>query len=53
MTVKQVERNDIDQLWIPLECSEHIGCETGRRIPLTRDFLADVAIGSEALGAIG
>jgi hypothetical protein len=53
MTVKQVERHDVDQLWLLLECSEHIGCETGRRIPLTRDSLADVAIGIEELGAGG
>ena len=39
MTVKQVERHDVDQLWLPLECSEHIGCEAGRGIPLTRDSL--------------
>jgi len=53
MTFEQMERDDIDQLRLPLESSEHIGREAGRRVPLTRDPLADVAFGVEELAAIG
>jgi hypothetical protein len=53
MTIEQVERHDVDQLWLPLEGGEHIGREAGRRVPLTCDPLAHVAFGVDELGAIG
>jgi hypothetical protein len=53
MTIEQVERYDVDQLWLSLERCQHIGREAGRRVPLTRDPLADVAHGIDQLGAIG
>jgi hypothetical protein len=52
MTIEQVERHDVDQLRLALECGEHIGREAGRRVPLTRDPFTDVACGIEQLGAV-
>jgi hypothetical protein len=53
MTVKQAERRDVDQLWLPLESCQHLGREASRRVPLTRDPFADVASGIEQVGAAG
>jgi hypothetical protein len=53
MTLEQVERHDVDQLRFPLERGEHIGREAGRRIPLPRDPLADIALGVDELRTIG
>jgi hypothetical protein len=53
MTLEQVERHDIDQLRFLLERGEHIGHEAGRRIPLPRDPLTNIALGIEELGAGG
>jgi hypothetical protein len=39
MIFEQVERHRVDQLRLPLESSEHLGREPGRRVPLTRDPL--------------
>ena len=52
MIFEQVERHRVDQLRLPLESSEHLGREAGRRVPLTRDPLADVASGVEQVGAV-
>ena len=53
MTLEQMERHDIDQLRFALERREHIGPEAGRRIPLPRDPLTNIALCIEELGAGG
>jgi len=53
MTVEQVGRHGVDQLWLPLERCKHIGREAGRPVPLTRYPLTDIALGVEQLGGIG
>ena len=53
MTLEQVEGHDIDQLRFSLGRGEHIGREAGRRIPLPRDPLTNIALGIEELGAGG
>jgi hypothetical protein len=45
MTLEQVESHYLDPLRLALESGQHIGREAGRRIPPTRDRLADVAPG--------
>jgi hypothetical protein len=53
MTFEQVERYDVDLLWLLLEYGEHIGREAGRRIPLAHYPFADVASGVEKVGVVG
>ena len=53
MTFEQMEGSDVDQLRLPLESSEHIGDEAGRRVLLTRAILADVALGVDEVDMIG
>jgi hypothetical protein len=43
MTFEQVECQDLDQLWLPLEPSQHIGREAGWCVSLACDCFADVA----------
>jgi hypothetical protein len=53
MTFEQVERHNIDQLWLALERCQYLGREAGRRVTLTSNPLADVASGVEQVGAVG
>ena len=53
MTIEQVERHNVDQFELSLECCKHIGREPGRRVTLAREPLANVAPGIDELGSIG
>jgi hypothetical protein len=52
MTLEQVERYKIDQLWLSLERCQHFGREASRRVSLARDPFADVAPGVEEHGGL-
>jgi hypothetical protein len=53
MPFEQVERHDVNQLWLLLESCEDIGRESSRHVPLPRDAFADVASSVEQVGAVG